>query len=163
MLAQLRLAWWREQLKADAAAWPRGEPLLAALGSWQGRQADLAVLVDGWEMLTGPAPLAAAAIDGFADGRGEAFAALARVTGARDHPAAVREVARAWALADLAANVADPDERQIASALAEAAAVPRLSRAMRPLTVLHGLARRRQRGLSAASLLAVMRLGLLGR
>lgn len=162
MLAQLRLAWWREQLKADAAGWPAGEPLLAALRSWQGRQSGLVALVDGWELLTGPAPLGAAALDGFADGRGDAFVALAEVIGARDAPAIVREAGRAWALADLAVNVGHAEERQTATALAEGEAAPRLSRAMRVLTVLDGLARRRLRGLPP-SLLAAMRLGLLGR
>lgn len=163
MLAQLRLAWWREQLKSDAAGWPAGEPLLAALKSWQGRHGALAALVDGWELLTGPAPLAAAALDGFAEGRGDGFAGLAEVTGARDDPAKVRELGRAWALADLAAHVAHPEERKAAAALAEAAHAPRLSRAMRTLTVLHGLARHQQRGLSPGTLFAAMRLGLLGR
>jgi phytoene synthase len=163
MLAQLRLAWWREQLKAEATGWPLGEPLLAALKSWQGRHSTLGALVDGWELLTGPAPLPAAALDGFAEGRGDAFAALAEVTGAGDDRAKVRELGRAWALADLAAHIAHPEERQVAVALAEAARAPRLSRGMRTLTVLYGLARRQQRGLSPGTLLAAMRLGLLGR
>lgn len=163
MLAQLRLSWWREQLKADAARWPSGEPLLAALKSWNGGHGALGALVDGWELLTGPAPLAAAALDGFADGRGEAFAALAEVIGAPGDAAKARDLGRGWALADLAANVAHPDERQAALLLAEAAPSPRLSRRMRALTVLHGLARRRLDGLSPGALLAAMRLGLLGR
>jgi phytoene synthase len=163
MLAQLRLAWWREQLRADAAGWPEGEPLLTALKSWQGAHGALAALVDGWELLTGPAPLPAEAIDGFADGRGEAFAALAGVIGAADDPAKVRELGRAWALYDLAANVGDTRERDTALALATASTTPKLSRAMRTLTVLHGLAQRRLRGLSATALLATIRLGLLGR
>lgn len=163
MLAQLRLAWWREQLKADASGWPEGEPLLSALRSWGGKHGGLTALVDGWELLTGKAPLPAAALDGFADGRGEAFAALAGVIGAPDDQTVVREAGRAWALADLAANVADPEERQIAAELAESSRAPRLSRAMRSLTVLEGLARRRLAGLSPTSLLAAIRLGLLGR
>src|ERR1700741_297330 len=50
-LAQLRLAWWREQLQVEAADWPRGEPLLAALKSWQGGHLSLVELVNGWEYL----------------------------------------------------------------------------------------------------------------
>jgi phytoene synthase len=163
MLAQLRLAWWREQLKSDAGGWPAGEPLLAALKSWRGGHGALGALVDGWELLTGPAPLPAEALDGFADGRGDAFAALADVSGAKDDPADVRALGRAWALSDLAANVGHPQERETALALAAAARAPRLSRAMRALVVLHGLARRRLRGLSPISLILAMRLGLLGR
>lgn len=163
MLAQLRLAWWREQLKADGFTWPEGEPLLAALRSWRGEHGRLAALVDGWELLTGKAPLPAAALDGFADGRGDAFAALAGAVGAADDPDLVRQAGRAWALADLAANVADPEEKQVAAALAKATRAPRLSRSMRVLTVLEGLARRRLTGLSPVALLAAIRLGLLGR
>jgi phytoene synthase len=163
MLAQLRLAWWREQLKSDAGSWPAGEPLLAALKSWQGRHGALTALVDGWEFLTGPAPLPAEAFDGFADGRGDAFAALAAAIGAPDDPAKVRELGRAWALADLAGNVGNPEEQATVRALAASTCAPRLSRAMRVLAVLHGLAQRRLRGLSPSSLLATVRLGLLGR
>jgi phytoene synthase len=163
MLAQLRLAWWREQLAADGAGWPAGEPLLAALRSWRGEHGALTALVDGWELLTGAAPLPAAALDGFADGRGEAFAALAHLVGAPDDPADVRATGRAWALADLAAKVAHPDERAAAFALAAATPAARLTRSLRVLTVLCGLAQRRLAGLSPRSLLAAMRLGLLGR
>lgn len=163
MLAQLRLAWWREQLKADAAGWPEGEPLLAALKSWRGQHGGLVALVDGWELLTGPAPLPATALEGFADGRGDAFAALAALIGARDDLAAVRDLGRAWALADLVANLGNAEERRTAANLATAAPTPLLSRALRPLTVLYGLARRRPDGLSPRTLLAAMRLGLLGR
>jgi phytoene synthase len=163
MLAQLRLAWWREQLRSDAANWPTGEPLLAALKTWRGRHGALTALVDGWELLTGPAPLPAEALDGFADGRGQAFAALAGVLGARDDAMKVRELGRAWAFADLAGNLSNPEERDIVRALAASSSAPRLSRAMRTLAVLHGLAQRRLHGLSPTSLLAAMRLGLLGR
>ena len=36
MLAQMRLAWWRDVLAKPAAEWPTGEPLLALLAEWQG-------------------------------------------------------------------------------------------------------------------------------
>lgn len=62
MLAQIKLAWWRErllQLANDPAALPRGEPLLAELSQlWPGNK-DLAAIVDGYEA----AMLAAAATD----------------------------------------------------------------------------------------------------
>src|SRR6218665_1101397 len=82
MVAQLRLAWWREQLAADPAAWPEGEPLLNALRSWRGRHGGLTALVDAWEVLTGPAPLPEAALEDFGRARGEAFSALASMLGA---------------------------------------------------------------------------------
>lgn len=34
MLAQLRLAWWRERFAQSVTDWPQGEPLLARLANW---------------------------------------------------------------------------------------------------------------------------------
>jgi phytoene synthase len=158
-LAQLRLAWWREQLRADAESWPRSEPLLTALKTWGDRHRALIALVDGWEYLTGAVPLSEAELAAFAAGRGEAFKGLAEVVGSE--PAAAGKLGRQWALADLARHVVHPDEQAAARQLLAAEGPPaRVSRAMRPLTVLHGLAVRRQ---SAPSLLAALRLGLFGR
>lgn len=170
MLAQLRLAWWREQLRSDPATWPSGDPLLAALQSWAGGRealAGLVGLVDGWEALTGAAPLPAAALDSLADARGDAFAALAVLVGAGRDREAARRLGRGWALADLASRLSHPDERQAAARLA-AAEPPGgtwVSRRMRPLAVLSGLARRRSQGdgLSRTAVLAALRIGLLGR
>jgi phytoene synthase len=166
MLAQLRLAWWREQLSSDPASWPRGEPLLAALRSWQGHEAGLLALVNGWEYLTGTPDLAVPAFEGFATGRGDAFAALAETLASGKDVEPSRVLGRAWALADLAAHLSRPEERQAVRALVGKAERPaRLSRKLRPLTVLHGLALRRadDPALSPAALLTVLRLGLLGR
>jgi phytoene synthase len=161
-LAQLRLAWWREQLQIDAAQWPRGEPLLALLKSWNGGHHAAVELVNGWEYLTGPAPLPAADLLAFANGRGAAFAGLARVLGA--DPAPALQLGRQWALADLAAHVAHPEEQEKArSLLAMEGKPPRVARALRPLTVLHGLAAKGRDGQTPAALLTALRLGLLGR
>jgi phytoene synthase len=158
-LAQLRLAWWREQLQADTQTWPRGEPLLGALRSWQGHHPALVALVDGWEYLTGAAPLPETDLAEFALGRGRAFGSLAEVMGTEKESA--EKLGRQWALADLAGHVAHPDERETALRLLAMEGRPaRVARALRPLTVLHGLAVRRQ---SAPSLLTALRLGLLGR
>jgi phytoene synthase len=37
MLAQLRLAWWRENIMADMPAQASGDPLMAQLGNWPGK------------------------------------------------------------------------------------------------------------------------------
>jgi phytoene synthase len=84
VLAQLRLAWWRDRLAEPAENWPRGEPLLAALTCWQGRHGALAGLVDGWEALLGEAPLAAPALMQLVDGRAAAGRAGGR---RRERPA----------------------------------------------------------------------------
>jgi phytoene synthase len=139
VLAQMRLAWWRDRLAEDPRLWPAGDPVLDLLREWRDPAA-LGPLVDGWEALLGER-LEPRSIGEFVDGRGEGFAQLARHLGVEALPAA--GCGRLWALGDLAANLSDPGER--AAALAAAAALPpcpRLPRALRPLTVLSGLARR---------------------
>jgi phytoene synthase len=171
LLAQLSLAWWRDQLAGESAAWPRGEPLLAALRSWAGEHRALAALVDGWEELTGEAPLPASAFTNFAAARGAGFAALARALQSPADAAEAHRLGREWALADVAGRLSDPEEQRTVGDLLHSQdwRAARLSRKLRPLVVLHGLARRAVRkgeGLDrlppAASLVA-MRLGLMGR
>lgn len=166
MLAQLRFSWWREVLAGDSTAWPEGEPLLGLLRGWDGNHAALVALVDGWEALTGPAPLDADALGQMAAGRGAAFAGLAVVAGRPDAGAAAAEAGRRWALADLATRLAHPRERETAARLAaESGPAPRLPRALRPVMVLDALARRRrmdEQGHSPRALLAALRIGLLG-
>lgn len=157
MLAQIRLAWWRERLAEPAAKRPAGEPLLALLGD---HAAAFAPLVDGWEALLGEAPLPAGSLQAFADGRARALGGLAVLLGAAGDPA--ERTGRRWALTDLAARLSHPDERAEVAALLAAAPPPAdLPRAMRPLVVLHGLASRDRNG--PITLLTAMRLGILGR
>lgn len=172
MMAQLRLAWWRKQLETDIAAWPEGEPLLDLLRDWGPHKSGLVDLVNGWEHLTGAAPLPSSALAAFAEGRGKAFAALARLVGADAASADAARMGGAWAIADLAANLSDGEERQSALALARAQDWRRgaLPRAMRPLVILAGLAAQaiERDGAaaekpSARTMLTAMRLGLLGR
>lgn len=171
MLAQLRLAWWREQLEADASARRAGEPLLAALENWCGQREALIGLVNGWEEITREPPLPGSALEALAHARGAAFAALAEQTGEpRDREAALR-LGKSWAIADIAARLSHPEERRIARELAERQdwRRARLSRKMRPLVVLHGLAAGAvRRGhdldkLPPSAMIAALRLGLLGR
>lgn len=165
MLAQLRLAWWRERLAENA---PRGgEPVLALLAPLLAAGPGLSALADGWEALLGEGPIEPSGIEQFAEGRAAANRVLAQYLGG--DPAEAERAARNWALADLAAHVSAPDEQAAAQAIAAAQdwRRPRLSRALRPLAVLHGLARR-HRGLQPllagpASLGTAIRLGLLGR
>ena len=166
LLAQMRLAWWRDRLAEDPGKWPQGDPLLELLGSWD-RPASLGPLVDGWECLLGET-LGAQAIDTFAAGRAAAFAALAAELRVAD--TAAKCAGRTWALADLAANLSDPAERQqvVAQAAGTDARLPK-DRALRPLAILGGLGRRAimrggrplLEGRGAA--LVAMRVGLFGR
>lgn len=172
LLAQLRLAWWRDEFAKPVEGRARGDPVLDALSAaWTGEEAALSALVDGWENLVGEAPLPERAIAAFADARGGAAAALARLIGepAAQEPAS--DAARVWALADLAAHLGDETERATALRLAaEHGAPPRhLPRALRPLAVLYGLARRAlARGggplvRGRRDVLTAARLGMLGR
>lgn len=132
LVAQMRLAWWREALAAlDARAVP-GQPILGALRA-AGQGAALTPIVDGWEALVAGEVAAHARARG-----GTLFAAAARVLGATGDPAAA--AGEAWALADLA--VSSPDRDVAARARAEAARAMvavhghRWSRAGRPLGAL---------------------------
>ncbi|MCJ2186305.1 hypothetical protein [Novosphingobium beihaiensis] len=171
MLAQLRLSWWRESLGREHNEWPEGEPLLAALRSWNGKHKALTALVDGWEALTGPAPLPGDALRTMAQGRAEAFAGLAHALDREKESRAAYRLGQQWGLADLAVRLGNAQEREAALTLAGAensGGRPRVSRALRPLLVLQGLARRRldkgseAAALSPAAMLKALRLGLLG-
>lgn len=173
MLAQVKLAWWRERLSGDPAGWPAGEPLLDVLRAWAGKLGALADLVDGWECLIGDAPLPLASFCELAEARASAFAALAHMMDPRDSvgEADARRMARSWALADLALHVGHPEERRSLRELAarqEWTPVP-LARELRALAVLHGLARRamarddERTEPTASDVLAALRIGLIGR
>ncbi|HMP57396.1 MAG TPA: hypothetical protein PKD92_12610 [Novosphingobium sp.] len=161
MLAQLRFAWWREMLASDPARWPAGEPLLAAISTSHADPAPLAGLVDGWEAMTGAAPLGEDAFATLAAARAGALAG--------NHDEGQR-LARGWALADIARHLSHPQEREAALGLAQAAdwRAARLPRSLRPLAVLHALAARDLRKglnedrISPAGLLVAMRVGLTG-
>jgi phytoene synthase len=168
MMAQIRLAWWRETLGREVAEWPEGEPLLAALRSWNGGHRALVALVDGWEALTGEAPLAPESLEEMVDGRAAAFAGLAEALDRRNEADAARALGRRWALADLATKLNHPGESVVVKRLAQAeqGRSARVSRVLRPLAVLEGLARDNLasggQG-SARTVLKAMRIGLLGR
>ena len=167
MLAQLRLAWWREQLSGEDAGQTRGDPLLDALGAFTGDRQALVAMVDGWEGMTGAAPLAGSAFTALAEARAGALASSGGT--ARHHADAVR-LGRNWSLADTAMRLTDPVERQRAMDLAHAQdwRGARLSRSLRPLAILHALAARDLRHggnpthLSSRDLLVVMRVGTFG-
>ena len=168
MMAQLRLAWWRETLDRDAGEWPEGEPLLAALRSWNGKHRALVGLVNGWEALTGEAPLAPSALEEMVDGRAAAFAGLAAALDREGEVEVARILGRRWALADLSTKLNHPGESVVVRRLAQAeeGRLARVSRTLRPLAVLEGLARENVanggQG-SARTVLKAMRIGLLGR
>ncbi len=170
LLAQMRLAWWRDRLVETVGAAPAGEPLLGELAEqWGQRTGSLRPLVDGWENLIGEAPLSCAAIADFAAGRGQALAAFAELANAGEDAPAALAAGRCWAFADFASHSSDARERETARALGRQVDLPRIrSRNLRGLAVLGGLSRRAvirgeplMHGRGAA--LAASRLGMLGR
>ena len=165
VLAQMRLAWWRDLLAADPAGWPAGEPVLGLLRTWRDPAA-LGPLVDGWEALLGET-LDAPAIDEFARGRAGGIAQLAREVGADAGPAAAG--GRLWALGDLAAHLSDHAERAAVIAAADGLHRPHLPKSLRPVAVLAGLARRSLDRDGAplldgpGAMLSALRVGIIGR
>jgi len=165
--AQLRLAWWRDEL-AKPAGQTRGEPLLDLLEGWGAHRPALAVLCDGWEELLGEAPLSNGALARFAGARGAACAALAIAIGEPSAQEAAARAGQGWALAELAGRLGNPEERDTAQVLCAGHdwRRPVLPRALRPLLVLHGLAargwRRGQLLGDPSGIIVAARLGLLG-
>lgn len=142
VLAQIKLAWWRERFAGPAQSWPAGEPLLGLLARWDAEREALAGLVDGWEACE-------IGEDGgiaLREARVEAMLALARMAGAGDAPDSIRRATLDW------------QDRE------PGGPAPHLSRTMRPLAVLRGLALREAVGGSAiGNFLAGVRLGVFGR
>ena len=171
MLAQIKLAWWRDMLKRQPADRPQGEPLLEALAVWQGEEPALIALIDAWEQLVTQEVLTEDDMHAFCSGRGAAFAALARIAGKPDRSEAAQRAGEGWALADLASSLQAPQERDAALSVLRShdwQHIP-LPRALRPLAVMHGLGARAARegqGLdrpSPGTFLVAVRIGLLGR
>ena len=169
LLAQIRLAWWRDRLSEDPAKWPAGEPLLARLAEWGPAAKGLAALVDGWEALLGDEAIDSRAMTEFAAGREAAVRALAVHLDCADQAEAAGNMARGWALADLAAHVSADEDRHAVLSLAGQHdwRAGRLPRVLRPLAVLHAVGRRQisrgQEGAAAfGDLLAAIRAGLFG-
>lgn len=144
MLGQMRLAWWRGALGQPLAERPRGDAVLDAIGvHWIGRETALVAMVDGWEVLVTAESLTKSDAVAFAGQRSAFFEALLEAPS----PSIAARVAAAgkyWALADAAAQVSDPHERELLLrvAKAEAPLAGRLPGPLRGLAVLEALSRR---------------------
>jgi len=141
VMAQLRMAWWRDRLGEDAGAASAREPLLARLRLWPEAGKGLISLVDGWEALLEEAPISTEAIEAFVAGRVALIGALGRALASEGPGYAL--LAREWALADLMVHLRDGEERDRVRRLLEelTGKRPRTERGLRPLAILAALSR----------------------
>lgn len=171
MIAQMKLAWWRERLSEKPAGWPEGEPLLALLREWPGNVAALVALVDGWEALLAE-EFDEAAMASFSEGRADAWRALGDGLGVHEVSLInAWDAAHRWALHDLLLHLQSDELRSNLATLLETKKWPRvgLDPKFRALAVLHGLSRRAWRRNAEklldgpGAMLTAMRLGFVGR
>ncbi|NTZ41648.1 hypothetical protein G7A66_00785 [Altererythrobacter sp. SALINAS58] len=142
LIAQIKLAWWRDRLGENPSGWPKGEPLLERLGNWPGSTSGLSAMVDGWEVLVSD-DLTPPAIMAYADGRAAGWVTLATALAQDGFVGNTTAAARNWVLGDLAMHLHDGEERAaVQTAVATSSSGGTLPRAMRPLAILRGLSQR---------------------
>ena len=133
MIAQIKMAWWREALTEAVDLRPKGEPLLQALAAVGGTipLSALEALVSAWEELLGSDEWNQAVTDTHTQLRAEAiFQTYANWVGSAQD---VRPIGRLWAIEAL--RKAFP-QRIVGSISTPLAALPK-GRALRPLSILH--------------------------
>lgn len=119
-IAQIRLAWWREEIARLVPGAPPAMPVLAGLSEHVlPRGIDpvrLVLIVEGWEVLIEAQALHRNALMNFAASRGGTlFAIGSDLLSVPVDPAA----GEGWALSDLARHLANEDEAAIARQLAQ--------------------------------------------
>lgn len=136
IFGQIRLAWWRDQLKGMADDVTRKDPMLIEIATllesgiaaldWP---SDLIAIVDGWEALLGEERPTDAVLTVFAQNRGRGV-----------FGSALSEIGEGWALVDLALRMKDEGMMALAMPrLAGLAEAPR-SKETRAFRVLAALA-----------------------
>jgi len=146
MISRIRLAWWREALERLDRERPPAEPMLGAAAHRilpNGiTGAELAAMVDGWEVLLDDGAPGAEVLAHYASTRGGLlFRYSARLLGDSGHP--VEKAGECWALVDLARHSARNEEAAAAMALAREPPVKgRWPKALRPLGMLAAMAER---------------------
>lgn len=172
VLTQMRIAWWRDQLRKPVEQRPEGDPVLDALSAgWVGQEDALIALVDGWEALLAEPPLPDTAAQEFVGGRAKCFAAIARLCDLRVAEAPANSAGMVWAYADLLSRMSDKDEKQFVLSQCQNAEIgnPRLPYRLRSLSILAVLGQNaisNEGGLliqNRQDFLTVARVGLFGR
>lgn len=132
MIAQIKMAWWREAFASPADARPKGEPLLQALNEAGGEYIPLSALealAAAWEHLLGSERFSQDIVDAHAELRAEAiFMTYAGWMGTVQD---MRPIGRSWALEAL--RIAFPE--RVADCFMPPAPLPK-ARVLRPLSIL---------------------------
>ena len=132
MIAQIKLAWWRDAFAAEPALRPKGEPLLQALGACGDvfPPSALEDLVSAWELLLGEGEWAAQDVEKHAALRGRAiFGSYAAWIG---EGCDVSALSHQWALDGLRAEF---PSKFVAFSNQPLPALPK-GRKLRPLSIL---------------------------
>lgn len=170
IIAQLKLAWWRDRFAASDSVAPMGEPLLEELAELAFPRAALVTMVDAWELLAVADRPEAETLEHWAEGRAAGWVAASEGLAGREWSMAASRAARRWNLVEHASNVADEAGRRAIFDIARSigTAPERFPRSLRPFAALDALAcrsiRRSEPPLaSAAAMGLAMRVGILGR
>ncbi len=172
ILAQMRIAWWRDMLKSPLADRPKGDPVLSSIAEpWNGHEPILLKLADAWEELLLTESLTAEVARRVAEGRGAFLSDVMRAPGAFQDQDSASIIATHWALADLAAHFSKKEERDLIFEIAGDYSPKniRLPRYLRGIAVLNALARHsltsggRPLAEGRMGALIALRAGLLGR
>lgn len=148
MIAQIRLAWWRERLEELETQPAPAEPRLAAAQRLllpRGISgADLVALETGWARMLDPFPWSVETSEGIWFRGVKAFGLAARLLGSPDER--LQQAGGLWALVDAARHCSDPETRGLlierARTIAKGLEGTRFPARLRPLSMLAALAMR---------------------
>ena len=137
-LAQIRLAWWRDQFNRVIADDQRSppDPLLASLiQSWRGEHQALIDLIDGWEsLLVGP-PEDPLSLSSFENANASAFSSLASIAEREQAATDAAMHGRLWGRAKLL-------QLGLEIRTGSEIPLPRIPRTLRSLFIIGGLSSR---------------------
>jgi 15-cis-phytoene synthase len=101
LIAQIKLAWWRDAIMASVPSRPKGEPLLSTLFALDDSALNQAAaqLVNAWELLIDEGQWSAETVQTFAQIRGQAI--FRAYSGLCDQPELPAMLGEQWAVDDL--------------------------------------------------------------
>ncbi len=158
LIGQMRLAWWHEQLLGLDDGPIVAEPVLTALAPLVREQnitgADLAAMIDGWDVLLEPLPYSKDQLRVHASLRGDRLFDLSAQLLGSQVPGGM---GAGWALVDFAMRCSDQTTRERAIELFELVPI----KGPKPLRILAQLARSRAQQLNDQIMMPISRWALL--